>query len=103
MKESKSLGITKSCPVCNNVIVKNLNIDFIGDGLLELLVKCPHCKEKDNKDIYIKIEIETIKKVKVTLTRVIIPLAFILLIGGILGMIRISNNAIAQIPWQIVK
>lgn len=102
-KISKNLGITKACPVCNNVIVKNLNVDFLGEGSLELLVKCPHCKENDDKDIYIRIEIETVKKTKITLTKIIIPLAFILLIGGILGTIKISNSVLSFIPWQTAK
>lgn len=102
-KESKNLGITKSCPVCKNVIVKNLNIDFSGEGILDLFIKCPHCKNNDDKDTYIKVSIQTIKTTKVTLTKVIIPLAFILLLAGVLGFLKVSTSYLAETPWNIAR
>lgn len=40
-KESKNLGITKSCPECKKTIFRGLK--FVGDSS-EQTIKCPHCQ-----------------------------------------------------------
>lgn len=39
-KESKNLGVTKACPECKKVVIRDGN--FNGTGSFR--TKCPHCK-----------------------------------------------------------
>jgi len=72
MKESKNLGITKSCPKCRKTLIKS--ILFSGEGSFE--TKCPHC----NEFVCIKLT----QKNYVLITTVALSLTVLVVVGSYL-------------------
>lgn len=77
-KESKNLGISKSCPACRKTIIRDSN--FSGTGYFHM--KCPHCKT------LIKIDVNP----KTTLSLKIVLLAIIVLIASFSVFVSITKN-----------
>lgn len=73
-KESKNLGITKACPECKKIVIRDGN--FNGSGSFK--IKCPHCV-RENKDTLIEIKINP--QTTMLLSKIAVISAIIILIA----------------------
>ncbi len=83
-KEPKNLGISKACPSCHKIVVRDINIE--GEGKLK--TKCPHCKELVLLEITKKIVVNVIKISVVVLITI-----------GLYTILFESAKEFVQIEW----
>lgn len=92
-KDSKNLGITKSCPICKKVVFRGLIFD--GNASSET-IKCPHCQTILMRTISKKMIVTFIQ---LTILIVIIFLSGVFIFGKSMQMETLDN----AIPLYILK
>lgn len=81
-KESKNLGITKACPKCKKMLIRNMNITGFG----KFTTKCPHCQE------IVVVDINSLPNVTITQLKLIGLVIVILSVGLLVGIKTIKAH-----------
>lgn len=91
-KVSQNLGITKSCPDCGRVLIKNSN--FTGTGYF--YVMCPFCYKTYDKKVYVRVDV--ISTTSINLTKILM-IALLIIVGTffVAGLHIVPNNYVDSI------
>lgn len=92
MKQSKNLGIRKSCPTCRKTVI--VDGEFEGKGKFKIL--CPHCFKEGKRTL---VEIEINKKTTMTTKIFLVILIMFISFGYILWQTA-HNILMTELPQE---